>query len=654
MIAIFLLIFVVVIVLITVIIVTYALLDHYLCVIPRLMNIKKHESLNSNKQSSNLKQGFSAGKINEAGEFDVIIIGSGIGSLTTAALLSRRGWKVLCLEQHDTAGGCLHTFEDNGVEFDTGLHYIGANVGSKKSLTGFIFDLLTMGRVRWQKMDQKFDVAMISETMNPSLSTPTSTSTATSSTPRECHIGGDMSSLENEFITQYPKDATGIKQYFNLLRWSDLVFPVLLMLKLLPLQIATTLRRRLLDPYLLSPFTSTSTRDIFQACNLDTNPSLCGSLGWCWGDYGLPPSKSSFLMHAVLSNHFISGDAYYPKGGPSAITAALISLIEGTGTGTSKGTGSKVFVRAPVSKILFEGNRAIGVNVRGIDIFCKRGVISGVGVLNTYTKLIEANDVSRKLQTLEPSCAMFSVCITLAGGPSELRIPAKNYWLFPSWDHDKSWNRYCETVHAVHAYNEESGEGSSGSKGSDSFDSSKAAGYDFPCIFISSSSAKDPTWEERFPGKSVVEILTVADYAAFTKLEDKKASSSKPGHRGIRYECAKKHIEERMLEAFRGIFPHLGDKVLSVSSGSPLTNNFYLGALQGEVYGLAHTCQRFSVDYEWLLRPRQTSFQGLYLTGQDIVCDGVCGALAAGVLTAITLDRTVLIDLVTSYITEYI
>ena len=41
---------------------------------------------------------------------DIIIIGSGIGSLTCAGLLSRVGKKVLVLEQHYIAGGCMHSF----------------------------------------------------------------------------------------------------------------------------------------------------------------------------------------------------------------------------------------------------------------------------------------------------------------------------------------------------------------------------------------------------------------------------------------------------------------------------------------------------------------------------------------------------------------
>ena len=51
---------------------------------------------------------------------DAIVIGSGIGGLTTAAVLAKSGQRVLVLEQHDQAGGCCHTFIDKGFEFDVG------------------------------------------------------------------------------------------------------------------------------------------------------------------------------------------------------------------------------------------------------------------------------------------------------------------------------------------------------------------------------------------------------------------------------------------------------------------------------------------------------------------------------------------------------
>lgn len=51
-------------------------------------------------------------------EVDFILIGSGISNLVLGGLLSRLGWRILILEQHDIAGGSTHTFKDKGFVFD--------------------------------------------------------------------------------------------------------------------------------------------------------------------------------------------------------------------------------------------------------------------------------------------------------------------------------------------------------------------------------------------------------------------------------------------------------------------------------------------------------------------------------------------------------
>jgi hypothetical protein len=73
-------------------------------------------------------------------EYDVIVIGAGVGGLSCAALCSKYGLKTLCLEAHDTAGGAAHSFSryssaskttpfrfDSGPSLITGLSSKGTN-----------------------------------------------------------------------------------------------------------------------------------------------------------------------------------------------------------------------------------------------------------------------------------------------------------------------------------------------------------------------------------------------------------------------------------------------------------------------------------------------------------------------------------------------
>ena len=105
-----------------------------------------------------------------ANNYDAIVIGSGIGGLTTAALLSQMGKKVLVLEQHYTAGGFTHAYERNGYEWDVGVHYIG-EMGSGgvagAGLAKKTFDFITAGELQWAAMDTNYDrIILGNETFN--------------------------------------------------------------------------------------------------------------------------------------------------------------------------------------------------------------------------------------------------------------------------------------------------------------------------------------------------------------------------------------------------------------------------------------------------------------------------------------------------------
>jgi all-trans-retinol 13,14-reductase len=58
--------------------------------------------------------------------FDVIIIGSGLGSLLCGYILGKEGFRTCILEKQAITGGNLQTFSRHGHKFETGVHYIGA------------------------------------------------------------------------------------------------------------------------------------------------------------------------------------------------------------------------------------------------------------------------------------------------------------------------------------------------------------------------------------------------------------------------------------------------------------------------------------------------------------------------------------------------
>ena len=504
-----------------------ALIDHYVFVNARVAKAKLIDRSNINKQ------GYSPNKIDECekdSKFDVIVIGTGISGLTTAALLSRRGYRVLCIEQHDVVGGATHVFTDKGFEFDTGVHYIGGNVANPKSLMGYLFDVLSLSNLKWSAMDDNFESAEISSSLQ--------------SNSEQNNIKIDVckgfSNFKNRLIELFPKEKRGINEYFNLLKWSEISMPILFTLKLLPLFL-TKFLRYFVNGFLTS-FTETTTKDAIESCT--QNQTLGGILCWLWGDYGLPPSKSSFLMNSIVSSHYLSNGSFYPTNGSSEFAKTFIPMIEAT--------GGKVFVRAPVSSIILDSlnQKAIGIIVKERKVFANI-IISSVGVLNTYSKLIPHSNIQEKVMKfiqfdcynsitqskihnqnnheLEPSCSMFSVFIGLEGTCDELNLKASNRWIYPSWNHDEAWNKYLESVKNIRSYIELM-------KHTNfiDYDPTIATNYEIPLLFISPATAKDKvTAQLNNSNKNVIEILTVVDYQSFLNI-DEKGLNSKPDHRGKR------------------------------------------------------------------------------------------------------------------------
>lgn len=56
----------------------------------------------------------------------VIIIGSGIGGLSSAIILAKLGYQVTVLERNQTAGGMINSYRRQGVDCAVGVHYLGS------------------------------------------------------------------------------------------------------------------------------------------------------------------------------------------------------------------------------------------------------------------------------------------------------------------------------------------------------------------------------------------------------------------------------------------------------------------------------------------------------------------------------------------------
>ena len=70
----------------------------------------------------------------------VLIIGSGMGGLSTAIILAQLGYDVTVLEKNHRPGGLLRSYTRNGIECAVGVHYLGS-LGEEQALRKF-FDYL--------------------------------------------------------------------------------------------------------------------------------------------------------------------------------------------------------------------------------------------------------------------------------------------------------------------------------------------------------------------------------------------------------------------------------------------------------------------------------------------------------------------------------
>ncbi|XP_068130840.1 all-trans-retinol 13,14-reductase-like [Hyperolius riggenbachi] len=480
-----------------------------------------------------------------------------------------------------------------------GIHYIGQL--NDRSPSRIMIDQLTDGQLQWSLMDDPYDVLVIGKTSNG----------------RRYNMRVGTQEYTDELKKAFPGEERAIEGFMKLVTKVAGNIQHMAVLKFLPLPIARFLCKTGLVS-LFSPFFRYSSRNVTEVVSEFTkNKELQAVLSYIFGTYGVFPDKASFSLHSVLIDHYLRG-AWYPTGGASEITYHIVPTIVKA--------GGAVLSRATVERILVnEDKRACGVSVRGkgmdpVNIFAPI-IISDAGIYNTYEKLLPPElkslpDIQSQLRMVKHGKGGFSLFIGIKGTKEELNLPAKNYIYLPDSDLKKLEKTFYDA-------------------------SADEAPNHIPMLYISSPSAKDPTHEERCPGKSTLTALTFANYEWFEEWKNKKVQK-----RGQDYESVKSGFAEAMLETTIQIFPQIRDQIDCYTSGSPITNDHYLGASRGEFYGVDHDTARMNPEVVATMRPK-TPIKGLYLTGQDIFLCGFAGALGGAMMCASEiLGRNIFFDLI--------
>ena len=547
--------------------------------------------------------------------FDVIVIGSGLSGLTAASLLSPTH-STLLLESHSLLGGCTHTWQaPSSPPYAVGVHYCGGDLLSPYSPFRSVLDLITGGRVQW------------SPTFSPSPSDPSLAYVydVVHIGPRRLLVPAGTRRWLAAAIAQFPDEAAVLRQYVALtLRINKEANFHFLLHALLPPWVY-----RALSPWVVPTFrkyAGRTTREVLEG--LTSSVELRSFLSYIHFDYGSLPSYSSFAAHAVAQCYFFRGTAY-PVGGPGQLAKAAAAVLHSH--------GARLCTRSPVSSLIIQDGRVVGVRVKGREVFARRAVVSAVGARRTFLTLVRPEDrrfVAAEVAALEgqggvegvglgQAAAHFSLFFSFEGDGVALGLPLYNTFLMGGVDVDRAGGEWAGP--GAEQRVEEVG---------------REAGVEVGAVFITFASRKDTTAEERAPGIISGQVLAEGRWEWMAGKEEEGEGQGRGRGKGAVYEEMKERMRVLLMSKLLDAFPQLRQcRLLHSDLGTPLSSEEWLGAERGSSYGMAHSVER--VEAEWL-RCGVAGLKGLYLTGTDVTMAGLEGAVMGGALAAAAVDKRVL------------
>lgn len=246
-------------------------------------------------------------------DIDTIIIGSGMGGLSCAAILARLGKKVVVLEQHeDVAGGGSHQFDLGGYRFDSGLHYTVpwsvpvfqlTCLKSEKEVTPF--ELMgdkdgVVDKIYLRKTNESDQVKAVPFNMKH----------------KEAHLA--------QLYAEFPEEKKALDEFMVISDRAMLFVKYFLFARLLP-QWMQKLYWRFVVPKSLVDVASQTAKEILP--KLTRNKRLISLLSGMWIDTGARPDVASFMMTAAVFRGVAMEGGCYPSEGSEAMAIELAKVI---------------------------------------------------------------------------------------------------------------------------------------------------------------------------------------------------------------------------------------------------------------------------------------------------------------------------------------
>ncbi|WP_066377539.1 phytoene desaturase family protein [Anabaena sp. CA = ATCC 33047] len=344
---------------------------------------------------------------------DVVVIGSGIGGLSCAAILARYGFEVTVCESHSIPGGAAHSFERQGFKFDcgpslySGLSYSPSVNPLRQVLDAVGVDLPCVNYDTWgcRLPEGDFDTA----------------------------VGGDqfcevLARLRGQDAV---KEWRELQKVMSPLAQAAIALPP----SALRLDIGAALTVGKFAPSLAKHSVNVLklTGSFDRIMNgVVRDPFIKNWLNLlCFLLSGLPASGTNAAEVAFMFADWYKPGVMldYPVGGSGALVNALVQGLEKH--------GGKLILGSHVEQILVEGKRAVGVKLRnGVEIRARRAVVSNASVWDTL-KLLPEGAVPAKFRSQRqaiPECDSFMhlhLGIDAQGLPADL---ACHYIVVNDWE----------------------------------------------------------------------------------------------------------------------------------------------------------------------------------------------------------------------------